>query len=73
MVFVFVGPQQLGRPSPPVSPVWRRYETEEPSLRFTEKQLAEIRKVTMSHIMCQNCDEVDALQRALFDMPHDFL
>ncbi|XP_043188890.1 peroxidasin homolog pxn-1-like [Amphibalanus amphitrite] len=49
------------------------YETEEPSIRFTEKQLAEIRKVTMSHIMCQNCDEVDALQRALFDMPHDFL
>ncbi|XP_037093816.1 peroxidasin homolog pxn-2-like [Pollicipes pollicipes] len=53
--------------------MWNLYETEEPAIRFTEQQLAEIRKVTMSHIMCQNCDEVDALQRALFDMPHDFL
>ncbi|KAF0289714.1 Peroxidasin [Amphibalanus amphitrite] len=49
------------------------YETDDTTLRFTEQQLAEIRKVTMSRIMCQNCDQVDAVQRALFDMPQDFL
>ncbi|XP_037074559.1 eosinophil peroxidase-like [Pollicipes pollicipes] len=49
------------------------YETEDTAVRFTEQQLTEIRKVTISRVMCQNCDQVDTVQRALFDMPHDFL
>nr|XP_012145980.1 PREDICTED: uncharacterized protein LOC100880086 isoform X3 [Megachile rotundata] len=49
------------------------YETDDPNIRFTEHQLAEIRKVTLSKIMCENMDEHNDMQRAAFDLPSNFL
>ncbi|KAK7069012.1 hypothetical protein SK128_018576, partial [Halocaridina rubra] len=49
------------------------YETSDVNLRFSEEQLASIRKVTMASLICENCDVVEQIQRGVFDMPHDFL
>ena len=49
------------------------YEGGNPLIRFTEAQLDEIRKVSLSKVMCDNCDTVTNIQRALFDVPDPFL
>ncbi|KAF7389163.1 hypothetical protein HZH66_010300 [Vespula vulgaris] len=49
------------------------YETDDPNIRFTEHQLAEIRKTTLSKVMCENMDEHVEMQRAAFDLPSNFL
>ena len=49
------------------------YENGNPLIRFTEAQLAEIRKITLSKVICENCDEVTNVQRAMFDIPDPFL
>ncbi|XP_071536365.1 uncharacterized protein [Panulirus ornatus] len=49
------------------------YETSNPHLKFSEEQLADIRRVTMASLICENCDVVEQIQRGVFDMPHDFL
>ena len=49
------------------------YEGGNPLIRFTEAQLDEIRKVSLSKAMCDNCDTVTHIQRALFDVPDPFL
>lgn len=49
------------------------YENGNPLIRFTEAQLAEIRKITMSKVICDNCDQVTNVQRAMFDIPDPFL
>lgn len=49
------------------------YETDDPNVRFTEHQLAEIRKITLSKVMCDNMDEHNDMQRAAFDLPSNFL
>ncbi|XP_063588513.1 uncharacterized protein LOC134765694 [Penaeus indicus] len=49
------------------------YETSDANLRFSEEQLADIRKVTMASLICENCDVVEQIQRGVFDMPHAFL
>ncbi|XP_014357630.2 heme peroxidase 2 [Papilio machaon] len=49
------------------------YENDNPAARFTEQQLAEIRKVTMSKILCENFDIQSDIQRASFDLPSNFL
>lgn len=49
------------------------YETDDPNLRFTEPQLAEIRKTTLTEIMCSNMDHDNMMQRAAFDLPSNFL
>ncbi|KAJ8944427.1 hypothetical protein NQ318_002123 [Aromia moschata] len=49
------------------------YENEDPIVRFTEQQLAEIRKVTLAKITCNNLDVVGDMQRAAFDLPSTFL
>ena len=49
------------------------YEGGNPLTRFTESQLAEIRKVTLSKLMCENCDQVSSVQRGMFDIPDPFL
>jgi hypothetical protein len=41
--------------------------------RFSEAQLQEIRKMTLSKIVCENCDVVGDIQRSIFDQPHEFL
>ncbi|CAG9786115.1 unnamed protein product [Diatraea saccharalis] len=50
-----------------------RYENDNPAARFTEHQLAEIRKSTLSKILCENFDVPGDIQRAAFDLPSNFL
>ncbi|GLG99518.1 Peroxidasin [Gryllus bimaculatus] len=50
-----------------------RYENDDPLVRFTEAQLAEIRKITLSRLVCDNLDRVDTIQRSLLDLPDPFL
>ena len=40
---------------------------------FTQAQLTEIRKITLSKLVCENCDIVGDIQRSIFDQPHEFL
>lgn len=49
------------------------YETDDPAIRFTEQQLAEVRKSTLSKVICENMDEHQEMQRAAFDLPSNFL
>ncbi|KAJ9573877.1 hypothetical protein L9F63_008737, partial [Diploptera punctata] len=49
------------------------YENEDPTVRFTEAQLAEIRKITLSKILCENMDIQSDMQRSAFDQPSNFL
>lgn len=49
------------------------YENIDPLVRFTDSQLTEIRKVTLSRILCDNCETVDSEQRSSFDLPDPFL
>jgi len=41
--------------------------------RFSEAQLAEIRKATLAKILCENMDVRSDLQKAAFDQPNDYL
>lgn len=45
----------------------------DPAVRFTEAQLAEIRKITLAKIFCDNMDGHVQMQRAAFDLPSNFL
>ncbi|XP_055548118.1 uncharacterized protein LOC129731820 [Wyeomyia smithii] len=49
------------------------YENDDPVVKFTEAQLAEIRKTTLSRIICENLDIQGDMQRAAFDLPSNFL
>ncbi|CAH1108455.1 unnamed protein product [Psylliodes chrysocephalus] len=49
------------------------YENEDPVVRFTEAQLAELRKVTLAKVLCENMDIEGEMQRAAFDLPSNFL
>ncbi|PSN31913.1 Peroxidasin [Blattella germanica] len=49
------------------------YENDDPLVRFTEAQLADIRKVTLSRLVCDNCDHVSKIQRSLLDLADPFL
>ncbi|XP_047507220.1 heme peroxidase 2 [Pieris napi] len=49
------------------------YENDNPAARFTEQQLAEIRKTTLSKVLCDNFDVPTDIQRAAFDLPSNFL
>jgi hypothetical protein len=50
-----------------------RYENDDPLVRFTEAQLADIRKVTLSRLVCDNCDHLSKVQRLLLDLSDPFL
>lgn len=50
-----------------------RYESSDPIVRFTEPQLAEIRKVLLSKVFCDNLDLAGDIQRSALDQPSDFL
>jgi len=50
-----------------------RYENDDPLVRFTEAQLAGIRKVTLSRLVCDNTDRVSKIQRSLLDLMDPFL
>ncbi|XP_050345833.1 heme peroxidase 2 [Nymphalis io] len=49
------------------------YENDNRAARFTEQQLSEIRKSTLSKVMCDNFDIASDIQRASFDLPSNFL
>ncbi|XP_026844579.1 uncharacterized protein LOC6588808 [Drosophila persimilis] len=49
------------------------YENQAPEVKFTEAQLAEIRKVTLAKIVCENLEITGDMQRAAFDLPSNFL
>lgn len=49
------------------------YENQNPEVKFTEAQLAEIRKVTLAKIVCENLEVTGDMQRAAFDLPSNFL
>ncbi|VVD00797.1 unnamed protein product [Leptidea sinapis] len=49
------------------------YETDNAATKFTEQQLAEIRKSTLSKLLCENFDVPTEIQRAAFDLPSNFL
>lgn len=50
-----------------------RYENADPLVKFTEAQLAEIRKITLAKVICENLDIPSDMQRAVFDLPSNFL
>ncbi|XP_054167292.1 peroxidasin homolog pxn-1-like [Oppia nitens] len=50
-----------------------RYETSDPFIRFSEQQLAEIRKITLSKVLCENSDSIDTIQRQIMDLPDTYL
>lgn len=50
-----------------------RYETDNAATKFTEQQLAEIRKITLSKVLCENMDHPEEIQRSAFDQPSSFL
>ena len=35
--------------------------------------MAEIRKITLAKVICENCDVVDKIQKSVFDQYHEFL
>ncbi|XP_011700902.1 PREDICTED: uncharacterized protein LOC105457760 isoform X2 [Wasmannia auropunctata] len=49
------------------------YETDDPNIRFTEHQMAELRKTTLAKVICENMDHHTDMQRAAFDLPSNFL
>ncbi|XP_050297989.1 peroxidasin homolog isoform X2 [Anthonomus grandis grandis] len=49
------------------------YENEDPIVRFSEAQLAEMRKITLAKILCDNMDAYSDIQRAAFELPSNFL
>ncbi|KAL1488622.1 hypothetical protein ABEB36_014425 [Hypothenemus hampei] len=49
------------------------YENEDPIVRFTEPQLAEVRKITLAKTLCDNMDDYSDMQRSAFDLPSNFL
>jgi peroxidase len=49
------------------------YETNDQAVRFTPQQLAEIRKMTLSKIMCDNMDTPTDTQKMAMDAPHNVL
>lgn len=50
-----------------------RFETDNPLLRFSDAQLAEIRKATLAKILCENMDVHSDMQKSSFDQPNDYL
>lgn len=50
-----------------------RYESGDPLVRFSERQLGEIRKATLSKLICDNLDTPSEVQRSAFEQPSDFL
>lgn len=56
-----------------VADIFLRYENQNPEVKFTEAQLAEIRKTTLAKITCENLEIPGDMQRAAFDLPSNFL
>lgn len=50
-----------------------RYENDQEFTRFTPLQLAEIRKMTIAALFCNNLDNIYTIQRAVLDLPDPFM
>ena len=48
------------------------FETSDPFIRFSEKQLAEIRKTSLAEIICKNSDSITMIQSHVMDLPNTF-
>lgn len=49
------------------------HETSDPWLRFSAPQLAEIRKITLAKVICQESDNIEAIQRNAMDVSDHYL
>ena len=49
------------------------HETNDPFVRFSESQLNQIRKMTLSKVVCSNSDTITLIQRTAMDLPDPFL
>lgn len=49
------------------------YENDDPIVKFSEAQLAEIRKTSLSKVICDNLDIHSDIQRVAFDLPTNTL
>lgn len=49
------------------------YETNDKELRFTPQQLAEIRKISLAKVVCDNMETHTDIQRWTMDAPHNVL
>lgn len=49
------------------------HETGDSYVRFSLPQLAEIRKMTLSRVICQESDNIDSIQRQAMDISDDYL
>lgn len=49
------------------------HETSDPFVRFSLPQLAEIRKLTLAKIICEQSDSIDAIQRNAMDVSDHYL
>lgn len=49
------------------------HETDDPYIRFSPAQLAEIRKMTLAKVFCKESDHIDMIQRNAMDVPDNFL
>nr|CAD7199365.1 unnamed protein product [Timema douglasi] len=49
------------------------YESGDPLVRFTDAQLADIRRITLSRLVCDNGEQINTIQRSLLDLTDPFL
>ncbi|XP_055327659.1 uncharacterized protein LOC129580922 [Paramacrobiotus metropolitanus] len=49
------------------------YETGDPLLRFSEAQLASLRKMTLAKVICDTSDTVSHIQRSVFDLSDPYI
>ena len=47
------------------------FETNDPVIRFTPNQLAEIRKASFSRIICDNTESIFSIPQNVFEIPND--
>ena len=47
------------------------FETNDPAIRFTPNQLAEVRKVSFSRIICDNTESIFSIPQNVFAIPND--
>jgi peroxidase len=47
------------------------FENNDPFVRFTPAQLAEIRKMTLAKIVCENSDSITHIQKEVMDVADD--
>lgn len=49
------------------------FENNDPFVRFSESQLAELRKITLAKIVCENSDGITHIQKEVMDTADDYM